>query len=93
MAKIISQLYRGNLDPIRVVGNSNIEMRRTENLITSNFNKLQEILDEENKEILEKYNEYIKKYVALISEQAFCDGFCLGRKISSEAISCAESML
>ncbi len=93
MSKTIAQLYRGNLDPIRFIGNGNGEMKRTETLIERNFDKLQETLDENAKEALEKYNECMKEYIVLISEQSFCDGFCLGTRISAEAIGGAERVL
>ena len=35
--------------------------------------------------ILEKYSGLIDEYVFLMSEQAFCDGFSLGLRISAEA--------
>lgn len=93
MSNIIAQLYRGNLDPIRFIGNGNGKMRRTEFLTERNFEKLEKMLNEEGKEILEKYNECMKEYIVLISEQAFCDGFCLGTRISAEAIGGAERIL
>lgn len=93
MSNTISQLYRGQLEPKSVLGNGNVEMRRTEILIENNFNKLKENLNQETKTILEKYNECMKEYIVLISEQAFCDGFCLGTRISAEAIGGAERIL
>lgn len=86
MSSTIAQLFRGQLEPKNVLGNGNVEMRRTEILIENNFTKLKENLNEETKVILEKYNECMKEYIVLISEQAFCDGFCLGTRISAEAI-------
>lgn len=93
MSNTIAQLYRGRLEPKSVLGNGNGEMRRTEILIGNNFNRLKENLNEEAKGILEKYNECMKEYIALIGEQAFCDGFCLGTRISAEAIGGAERVL
>lgn len=93
MSNTIAQLYRGQLDPKSVLGNGNIEMRRIEILIENNFNKLRENLNEETNIILDKYSQCIDEYIVLISEQSFCDGFCLGTRISSEAIGGAERVL
>lgn len=85
MKNTISQLYRGELEPKNYIGNGNVELRRTEILIKNNFDKLKESLNGNEIEILEKYSELIDEYIFLISEQAFCDGFCLGMRISAEA--------
>ena len=86
MNNTISQLYRGELEPKKYIGNGNIELREIENFIKNNFDKLKESLNENETEILEKYSDLIDEYVFLMLEQAFCDGFCLGMRISAEAI-------
>lgn len=93
MSNTIEQLYRGQIDPKSVLGNGNVEMRRTEMLIEKNFYKLKENLNEDTKVILEKYSQCIDEYIVLISEQAFCDGFCLGTRILSEAVGGAERII
>ncbi|MBQ8767646.1 MAG: hypothetical protein IJZ16_12695 [Clostridia bacterium] len=93
MKNTIKQLYMGQLEPKNVLGNGNIEMRRIEILIENNYNRLKNNLDEETRVILEKYSQSIDEYIALISEQAFYDGFCLGMRILSEAIGGAEQVL
>ncbi len=93
MSNTIAQLYRGQLEPKNVLGNGNIEMRRIEILIEKNFHRLKENRNEETKVILEKYSECIDEYLVLLSEQAFCDGFCLGVRIMSESVGGAERIL
>lgn len=93
MSNIITQLYRGQLEPKNVLGNGNVELRSSEILIEKNFHKLKENLNEETKVILEKYSQCIDEYIVLISEQAFYDGFCLGTRIISEAIGGAERII
>lgn len=90
MSNTIAQLYRGQLEPKSVLGNGNVEMRRTELLIENNYKKLKDNLNEEAKAILEKYCECIDEYIVLITEQAFCDGFCLGVRLSAEAVGGAD---
>ncbi|MBQ4645200.1 MAG: hypothetical protein IJB72_05540 [Clostridia bacterium] len=93
MRNTIEQLYMGKIEPRNVLGNGNIELRRIEILRENNHNKLKDSLDENTKIILEKYNECIDEYIFTISEQSFCDGFCLGMRILSEAIGGAERIL
>lgn len=93
MTKTISQLWSGNLDPITRLGMNNIEIDKIEKLMSDNYDKLKDKLNDETKEILEKYFDCVNDYVLLISEQSFCDGFCLGTKISAEALVSAEQLL
>lgn len=86
MTKTIAQLWNGNLDPIRYLGKNNPEIKQLEKLMQYNLEKLEESLNEKEKEILEKYNDCINEYILAISEQAFCDGYCLGSKMAVEAL-------
>lgn len=93
MTKTISALWGGNLDPVKHLGEYNLEINKMEKLMSDNYDKLKAKLNDETKEILEKYAECVNDYGLLISEQSFCDGFCLGTKISAEALSASESLL
>ena len=93
MTKTISQLWSGNLAPVTRLGMNNIEIDKMEKLMSDNYAKLKTKLNDETKENLEKYVDCVNDYVLLISEQSFCDGFCLGSKISAEALVGAEQFL
>ena len=93
MSNTISQLYRGQLEPESVLGNGNTELRKTEIMLENNFKKIKENLDEATTQLLDKYRECMNEYIILISEQAFCDGFCLGTRIVSEAVGGAERLI
>lgn len=93
MTKTISQLWSGKLDPVTRLGMNNIEIDKMEKLMSDNYAKLKTKLNDETKENLEKYVDCVNDYVLLISEQSFCDGFCLGSKISAEALVGAEQFL
>lgn len=93
MTNTISQLWNGNLEPIRFLGKNNTELKQLEKLMQDNLKKIEENLDDKQKEVFEKYNSCIDEYLVVLSEQAFCDGFCLGTKIFTEAISGAEQVL
>ncbi len=90
MTKTISQLWGGNVDPVRHLGENNLEIAKMEKLMLDNYKNLKSKLNNEQKEILEKYYDCVSDYGLLISEQSFCDGFCLGTKISAEALISAE---
>lgn len=93
MTKTISKLWSGNLDPVMRLGVNNVEIAKIEKLMLENYKNLKSKLNDEQKEILEKYYDCVSDYGLLISEQSFCDGFCLGTKISAEAIVSAEQLL
>ena len=93
MTKTISELWSGNLDPVTRLGMNNTEIAKMEKLMSDNYSKLKSKLNDEQKEILDKYLDCVNDYVLLISEQSFCDGFCLGTKISAEALLVAEELL
>lgn len=58
--------------------------------MVGNAEKLEEILNETEKQVFEKYNDCMYEYAAVSNEQSFCGGFCLGAKITMEAIFGAE---
>ncbi len=93
MTKTISKLWSGNLAPVMRLGMNNVEIAKIEKLMLENYKNLKSKLNDEQKEILEKYYDCVSDYGLLISEQSFCDGFCLGTKISAEAIVSAEQLL
>ena len=93
MTKTISQLWGGNLNPVMHLGANNIEIGKMEKLMSDNFSKLKTNINDEQKAILEKYLDCVNDYVLLISEQSFCDGFCLGTKISAEALIVGEQLM
>lgn len=93
MTDTIRQLWNGNLDPIRYLGLNNKEIKQLETLMQRNEENLGKHLNEDEKEMLEKYHDCMSEYTALISEQAFCDGFCFGAKMVIEALGGVEQML
>ena len=90
MTDTIGQLWNGILEPVRYLGKNNPEIKQLENLLQCNLKNLEGNLNERLKGLLEKYNDCINEYIALTNEQAFCDGFCLGTKITVESLTSAE---
>ena len=92
MTKTIAQLWNGKLEPIRHLGKNNSEMKQLGDLMQRNLKKFEEILNEHQRELFEKSDTCISDYIVAISEQAFCDGFCMGTRIITEALTGAEQI-
>lgn len=67
-------------------------MKQLEYVVVRNSEKLEGILNEDEKQIFEKYNDSMHKYTDVSKEQSFCDGFCLGARITMEAILSQSSL-
>lgn len=92
MTKTIAQLWNGNLVPISYLDKNNPEIKQLEGLIHRNLQKLKQTLNKDNREAFEKYNDCINEYITITNEQVFCDGFCLGAKMTAEAVTGAEQI-
>lgn len=92
MTKTISQLFNGNLIPIKNFGKNNSEIKYLEILLDRNIENLEQSLTENQKEVFSKYYDCINEYLSLLIEQAFSDGFSVATKLLTEAISGAENL-
>lgn len=92
MARIISQLWHGNLKPVERSVENNSEIKQLEELMQRNLKNLETHLNETTKEILEKYIDCVNEYILVTNEQAFCEGFCLGIRITTEALTETEEI-
>ena len=93
MTKTIAELYNGNLEPIINLGKFNDEIKHLELLIENTYKNHENELSEKQRESLKKYQDNIDEYICLLSEQAFCDGFCVGAKILAEVFHNAEYVM
>ncbi len=91
MAQTLAALWNGNLAPVRHLGKNNKEILHLEDLIKRNVELLEQQLGDAQKKRWETYFMCVEEYFSLMTEQAFCDGFCLGTKLTAEALSGAES--
>lgn len=89
----ITELWNGNLKPVKTLGKNNEEIKHLEKLMQQNLNKLETVLNTNEKETFEKYNDCIEEYLTICCEQAFCDGFSLGVKIISESFAEVEKTI
>ncbi len=90
MTKTIAQLWNGNLQPIQYSGKNNSEIKKLEHLLNRHLDNIEKTLNEQSKEVFQKYSDCINEYLLVLCEQCFCDGFCIGTKITSEALNNAE---
>lgn len=90
MSQTIRQLWNGSLAPGRYSGADNPEIKSVLEALEGCFLDLKRSLDEETVLLLESYRSSVNEYVALCSEQAFCDGYAMGTKITAEALLAAE---
>ena len=93
MSKTIAELYNGNIQPIRNLGKSNDEIKHLEVLIEKTHEDLENELNDKQKSFFQRYEGNINEYMCLLSEEAFCDGFCVGVKIITEALQNAENII
>jgi len=86
MNNTIARLWYGDGNPARRAGQNSAEIKELEALIQRNHEKLHGSLHEQQRAILEAYHDCMDEYVCITTEQAFCDGFCLGAKLTAEAL-------
>ena len=86
MVKILTKLWNGELDPLRHVDTGNPELGKIETLMVRNFETLETICDQQQLDRVHAYKDCVEEYSLLLAEEAFCDGFCLGAKIITEAL-------
>lgn len=92
MLNMLTQMLNGQVKPFEQIGKDSKEIKELENLIERNGESLCETLNNNQKEILEKYNGCIEEYYGLLIEDAFCVGFSLSAKILTEALTKSEKM-
>lgn len=93
MTLTLRELWHGNLHPFSNSGKNNKELRDSFSLKKKNHERLEAVLNDNQKELLERYNESIDEELDLLIEQAFCDGYCLGTKITVEALTGADQVI
>ena len=86
MVKTIAQIWNGTLVPEADIKEDNPQIAELKNLLERNRKHLEQSLNEKEKEILEEYDDCVTEYIDILGEQAFCNGFCLGAKITTEAL-------
>jgi len=86
MSEILSRLWCGELSPSHSCGQENEELKQLEALVQRNFLRLKNGLNSTQETWLERYTAALDEHRALLAEQAFCDGFCLGIQLAAQAL-------
>ena len=90
MSRILIELFNGNIEPHSKVEDNDPRCRNLRRLMESHLDTLETRLRGEEKSVFEKYNECLNEYEYLITERAFCDGFCLATRVVAEAMLFSE---
>ena len=86
MKETIRELFYGNIFPCEMCGNNNDEIKSLSRKIIESREKLCENFTEEQKELLERYDDISCELHSLFNEEFFVCGFSLGAKLTKEAI-------
>ena len=93
MTKTIAQLWYGNIEPVNSLGYNNDQMKDLEDTNERIAEMIRKLLAEEGKGLFEKYCDNMNKYLLVSLEQAFCDGYSIGTKITTEALTAADNLI
>ncbi len=81
---MLSDLWQGKISPLEAC-NHQEEVQRLLSLVRINSEKMEQMLDVEQRERWEKYVECMHEYYSLLAEQGFIAGFRLGSTLFAEA--------
>lgn len=81
----LEDLWYGNLNPHETYLNGNCRFKHLLSLMGKNRDKLSDTLTEQQKELLEKYDEAVNEMYSLAEVEAFSYGFRLGVRLMVEA--------
>lgn len=86
MAGTIEKLWNGEIAPCEKCGSQDPEINDLLVLMRKNKETIYKELSPQQQKILEKYIDCSDEYVLRITEQAFCEGFCLASKLLTESL-------
>ena len=86
MKSILAELWYGNIDPQVDATRDNKEVKNLLGLMMQNREKLCEKLNDEEKEILEKYDDCQIEMNSLIEREIFRYAVSLGMRLSFESL-------
>ena len=86
MLSTITELWRGNIAPLEHCGAQDAQANELVVLMERNSRELRKGLTEAQMETFQKYMDCCEEYWLYMTELAFCEGFCLGSKLTTEAL-------
>ena len=84
---VLEDLWYGNINPHETFLPQNWQFKHLLSLMGKNCDKLSVTLNEQQKEILEKYDETVNEMYSLAEQSAFQYGFSLGVRLMMESVS------
>lgn len=84
---VLEDLWYGNINPHEVILTDNRRYKHLLVLMGKNRDKLSETLTDQQKELLEKYDDVINEMHSLAEVESFTCGFSLGVRLLTESIS------
>lgn len=86
MTGAIDKLWSGDIVVGEKCGVGDPEIEKTAMLLEKHKEMLTRELEDQQREVFEKYIDYMEEYMQLVSRNAFREGFCLAGKLVSEAL-------
>lgn len=86
MPKLLEELWYGNIYPSKQIKRNDPEIKDLLRLTAKNRDKLTETLTEQQKELLEKYDDRMHELYALFEREVFMHGFKMGAKLLAEVL-------
>lgn len=87
MKETLIDLFRGNIMPCECLGVENKETAHLSESVERSKKKLLQSLNDEQRELLEKYEACINEMHDSICEESFVEGYRLGARMTLEALS------
>ncbi len=92
MGKTIEKIWKDELELAPYFGVTNKKLVRLEKQMFRKREELESILEEKQKEIYDKYIEYLDDVNYETLQEAFTEGFSIGVKVAAEALINAERL-
>jgi len=86
MKSILHEIYYGNINPNEKCYKNDSEYGETLKALIDNEEKLSELLNPDEKALLETVSETHNAIDGITSADSFVDGFCLGMRIAIEVM-------
>ncbi len=83
--KVLEDLWYGNIIPFESFMKNSRNLKKLVSLIDKNYDKLTDTLSEEQKELLEKYDDAVDEMHSISEQTAFQYGFSLGVRLMTES--------
>ena len=86
MMQTIIDLWRGDIAPCEHCGARDAQANELIGLMERNREELCKGLTAAQADVFQKYMDCTEEYWLRLIELAFCDGFCLGSRLATEAL-------